>query len=221
VAAGGSEARKLVKTAGEVFDLRKLCVEPCALTQRVEALGILHAAATGSGVVWPALQILVLQLEELRKRLVASAIGSYKDKWFDEKGVIKSGTVMMAALFTDPKLYDGLGDILYAFEQCVLKIRNEAVVEGMGSIVNTMHADPRRGLSADAYVKEAFIHVNGPMIDKADGLVKEALDIHFGDKPWHFTQRSAVGMRKSPFSIQSEVISRLKAMVGALPFMEG
>ena len=69
-------------------------------------------------------------------------------------------------------------------------------------------------------MKEAFIHVNGPMIDKADALVKEALDIHFGDKPWHFTQRSAVGSR-SAWSVQSAVISRLKAMVGALPFMEG
>ena len=75
---------------------------------------------------------------------------------------------------------------------------NEAVVEGMGSIVN-LHADGRRGLNAQAYVQEAFIHVNGPMIDKADGLVTEALDIHFGDKPWHFTQRSAVGL-SSAFS---------------------
>jgi hypothetical protein len=31
-----------------------------------------------------------LQSEELRKRLVASAIGPYKDKWFDEKGVRSS-----------------------------------------------------------------------------------------------------------------------------------
>jgi hypothetical protein len=108
----------------------------------------------------------------------------------------------------------------------VLKIRKEAVVvEGMGSIVN-MHADPRRGLSANAYVKEAFIHVNGPMtIDKADALVKEALDIHhFGDKPWHFTQRSALGSRPKCLERPKRghyVISRLKAMVGALPFMEG
>ena len=51
----------------EVFDLRKLCMmEPCVLTERVEALGApRHAAATGSGGVewWPALHVLVLQLE--------------------------------------------------------------------------------------------------------------------------------------------------------------
>jgi len=124
----------------------------------------------------------------------------------------------MAALFTDGALSDGLGDILYAFEQCALKIRNEAVVEGMGSIVN-LHADGRRGLNAQAYVQEAFIHVNGPMIDKADGLVTEALDIHFGNKPWHFTQRSPMGLNGA-FTIESEVISRLKAMKSKLPFME-
>ena len=39
----------------------------------------------------------------------------------------QTGTVIMAALFTDSKLKEGLGDILYAFEQCVLKICNEAV----------------------------------------------------------------------------------------------
>jgi hypothetical protein len=217
VAAGGIEARKLVETAGNVFDLRKLCVEPCLLTDRVEALGILHAAATDSGVEWPALVVLVPQLEELRVRLVAGASGPYRKEWFDEKGAVHSGTVMMAAIFTDGKLYDGLGDILYVFEQCVLKIRNEAVVEGMGSIVN-LHANGRRGLSADAYVQEAFIHVNGPMIDKADGLVKEALDIHFKDKPWHFTQRSACGLG-SAYSVESEVMGRLKAMKSKLPFM--
>ena len=218
VAAGGIEARRLVETAGKAFDLRKLCVEPCVLSERMEALGALHAVATDSGVEWPPLPNLLVQLEELRTRLVAAASGPYKKEWFDENGAIKSGTVMMKAIWTDSELNVGLGDILYAFEQCALKIRNEAVVEGMGSIVN-LHADGRRGLSSDAYVQEAFIHVNGPMIDKVDGLVKEALDRHFKGKPWHFMQRSARGLA-SAFSIESEVIGRLKAMKSKLPFMD-
>ena len=98
-------------------------------------------------------------------------------------------------------------------------MRNEAVVEGMGSIVN-MHADGRRGLSAEAYVQEAFIHhVNGPMIDKAeDGLVKEALDLYFGGRGTSRMQRSVCGM-SSAFSVESEVMS-LKAMNSKFPFME-
>ena len=67
--------------------------------------------------------------------------------------------------------------------------------------------------------QEAFIHVNGPMVDKADGLIKEALDLNFGNKPWHFTQRSLGGVR-SEYSLESEVISRLKEMKSKLPFME-
>ena len=66
-AAGGLEARKkVVETAGQVFDLRKLCVEPCELLNRVEALRSLHAAATDSGVEWPSLPILELQLAGAR-----------------------------------------------------------------------------------------------------------------------------------------------------------
>ena len=56
--------------------------------------------------------VLQLQLEELRTRLVAAANGAYKKEWFDDNGAIKSGTVMMKAIWTDSELNDGLGDIL-------------------------------------------------------------------------------------------------------------
>lgn len=41
-------------------------------------------------------------------------------------------------------------NILWLFEHCALKIRNEAVVEGMGSIVNLHAYPPRRHLSSAA-----------------------------------------------------------------------
>ena len=137
--------------------------------------------------------------------------------WFDPGGAIRSGTVIMKSLFTEVELFAGIGDILSVFEQCALKICNEAVVEGMGSIV-TMHADARRGLEAGAYEKEAFIHFNGPPLDKADGIIKEALTIHFKGPEWHFRQTSAVG-QKSLFSVESEVMRRHKAVPSKLPFL--
>ena len=217
IISGGLEARKLVEKMGACFDLRKLAVEPCTLTGRVEALHAVHAAASAGGVVLPPLSVLEAQLERLRSRLVAGASGDYKETWFDASGAVKSGTVIMKSLYMDSDLHAGLGDIMYVFEHCALKTRNEAVVEGIGSIVN-MHADGRRGLSAEAYEKEAFIHFNGPPLPKADGIIKEALDIHFEGKPWHFKKDSAEALAK--FSgTQSLVLNRHKQETCKLPCM--
>lgn len=71
----------------------------------------------------------------------------------------------MKAVFTDKQFYSGVGGILSLIEQCVLKTHNEAVVEGMGSIVHR-HADPQRHLSLEAYNMEGFIDYNGPPVLK-------------------------------------------------------
>ena len=51
------------------------------------------------------------------------------------------------------------------------------------------------------------MHYNGPPLPKADGIIKAALDIHFGGKPWHFTQTSREGQR-SAFSLEGLVMRR-------------
>lgn len=204
------------------------------MTDHLEALRAVHAAASESesdsdseaGVDMPPLETLEGQLEELRSRLaVATGSGGdrdYRDSeaWSSAEGPIKSGAVIMKPLFTDKKLYEGLGDILFLFQHCALKTRNEAVVEGMGSIVS-MHADPRRGLSAEAYEKEAFIHYNGPTLSSADGrarIIKEALDIHFIKGTSHFTKESDRALSKSTGST-SKVIQRHKEMKSKLPYL--
>ena len=173
VTVGHKEARTLLEKMGACFDLRALCVEPCSLTDRVDALRFVHAAAVAAGAEPAPLATLEPELEELRKRLVAAGRGSYKGRWFDKDGVViparkggaPSGVVIMEALFTEPDLYLNLGGILALFEQSVLKTRNEAVVEGMGSIVS-YHADPQRHLSLDMYNMEGFVDYNGPPLQK-------------------------------------------------------
>jgi hypothetical protein len=122
-------------------------------------------------------------------------------------------------LFTQKELSNNLGDVLYVFPACALKTRNEAVVEGIGSVVN-MHASSRRGMSAEMYEHEAFIHFNGPPLARADGLIKAALNDHFDGKPWHFNHTSVAGQR-STNSMQggSKVLRRHKGDVGKLPFL--
>jgi hypothetical protein len=192
--------------AGTTFDLRRLCMmESEPPPERVAALRVIHALATASGSDVP---LLVVELEEeyseLGRRLFAAAQGPFKRLWFDDR----QGRA--ASLFTDSALYTGLGGVLSVFDQCALKICNEAVVEGMGSIVN-MHADRRRGLSAQKYAsEESFVHYNGPPLPKADGIIKAALDIHFGGKPWLFTQTSREGQR-SAFSLEGQVMRRHSA----------
>ena len=218
---GGKEARALVELMGDCLDLRKLCVEPCPLVGREGALRDIYAAATGAGVDLAPLTVLTAQLETLRLRLVAAADGDFKKRWFHGDGglgCIKSGTVIMKSVFTDRKLHSDIGDILYLFQHCALKTRNEVVVEGIGSIVN-MHADGRRGLSANGYEKEAFIHYNGPPLAKADGIIRGALDIHFEGKKWHFEKDSYEAQRRFLGSV-SQVIERHKDNLGKLPFSE-
>ena len=46
---------------------------------------------------------------------------------------------------------------MWVFEHCVLKTRCEAVVEGMGSVVN-LHANGRRGLTAVGEDRDGGLH---------------------------------------------------------------
>eukprot|EP00918_Siedleckia_nematoides_P070622 GHVU01154254.1.p1 GENE.GHVU01154254.1~~GHVU01154254.1.p1 ORF type:complete len:211 (+),score=29.79 GHVU01154254.1:683-1315(+) len=169
----GQEARQLVELMSKVFDLRKLCVDPCPLTERHSALDRIHALASASGTSMPALSVLRLQLEILRARLVdASRTSDYKKRWMKlgEDGVIekvRSGVHIMKDLFTRRELYEDIGDILYLFEQCVLKTCNESVLESMGNVVSN-HASEARSLEVDSSEAEAYVHWNGPPLHLAD-----------------------------------------------------
>ena len=87
----------------------------------------------------------------------------------------------MKFLLLNPSFREGTCDWLFLFEHCALKTMNEAVVEGMGSIVDR-HAQGQRGLSQDALVMESFIEWNGPKPHLSEHVLKEALDHHFRKK---------------------------------------
>ena len=152
VISGHKESYGLIEAAGRCFDLRRLCMssEPGG---EAAALEEILAAADEGGVVFDVRsgrEPLLAQLETLRVRLsTAAKIYPYSERWFvtkegtDEKSVV-SGTIIMKDLFTVSELRRDLEDILYVFNHLILKIVNEAVVEGMGSIVS-MHGDKLRG----------------------------------------------------------------------------
>eukprot|EP00918_Siedleckia_nematoides_P087287 GHVU01192002.1.p2 GENE.GHVU01192002.1~~GHVU01192002.1.p2 ORF type:complete len:126 (+),score=18.99 GHVU01192002.1:1066-1443(+) len=123
----------------------------------------------------------------------------------------------MRDLFTQPDLYDGLGDMLYVFEQCAINIRNEDVVEGMCSVLSA-HADESRGQDPEAAEAEAFVHWNGPALVKADKVIEKALNLHFPVGGWHFSHVSTEG-QQSPYSSESQVVRRHKRAASRLPFL--
>eukprot|EP00918_Siedleckia_nematoides_P018042 GHVU01038609.1.p1 GENE.GHVU01038609.1~~GHVU01038609.1.p1 ORF type:complete len:386 (+),score=44.12 GHVU01038609.1:1559-2716(+) len=221
----GRNARKLTEAMGKCLDLRQLCQGSLDLVAANQALEYIHGAAVRSGAWMPALEVLQRQLEDLMVRLTDAATTEiYRDRWFkDEQGgagaVVQPGTVVMRDLFTHSTLYQGLESILYVFERCAVKGRNEAVVEGMTSVL-ARHTDTKRCLSPEAATAEAYIHWNGPPLHAADAIISAALDAYFGEgNSWHFAHTSYGGLH-GLFSGTSQVLQRIRAeQPGRLSFL--
>lgn len=67
------------------------------------------------------------------------------------------------------------------YVHCALKICNEAVVEGFGSVVQR-HATGVRGLCFNVYARESRVAYNAPHPAKSDSLIAEALQDYFDQK---------------------------------------
>ena len=80
-------------------------------------------------VLWKQWQKLQAKLEEAAKR------PPYAARWKDA-----GGTVIMRDVFTQLELYQGCHDFLYLYQMMATKTRNEAVVEGMGSVWDKVNA---------------------------------------------------------------------------------
>ena len=114
----------------------------------------------------------------------------------------------MKDLFTVPQLRRDLEDILYVFNHLILKIVNEAVVEGMGSMMS-MHGDKSRGrLRQELTEIEALVHYNFPPLSHpgTEAIIREALNHRFNGGDWHFTQ--TYRPQATLYSSRSKVLRR-------------
>ena len=171
------------------FDLRQLCLSPSKLSNEHECLRKLYDWAVTVGKVrLPEWSEICRQHELMKQRLVTAYSEEKWHKVFDASmhDTIFYGVHIMKVIFTDARFYVGCHDWLYLFNHCVLKIVNEAVVEGMGSVVDS-HAIGKRGLSHDRYVKESIIDWNGPQSHECEGFLTAALNKHFKGEDWNFT----------------------------------
>ena len=89
----------------------------------------------------------------------------------------------------------------------------ESVLESLVSKFEN-HFDERRNMGEDSAAEEFEIAVNGPNIANCDAIVKEAMELHWNKKPWHFYKTSVV----EKLYTDSTVLKRLKTS-SHLPFM--
>ena len=103
----------------------------------------------------------------------------------DEKRKV-SVIKVLHGICKDKKLYQDKKEFLSFALKLLCKIPNESVVECIGSIAE-LHTKPQRNCNFRRYETELMIDWNGPNLSKAEALLINSLDRHFGSrKKWHF-----------------------------------
>ena len=89
------------------------------------------------------------------------------------------------------EMHADISDTLHLLAGAMLRTANEAPAESMGNIIKYHFF--RRNVNFEAAAQEAFLHWNGPSSIHADGLIRDALNLHFGRDSWHFHRSSFAG----------------------------
>ena len=98
--------------------------------------------------------------------------------WHDKHGMVNvSGVVIQREVMTNKKFWYGVGPFLHMYQMCVLKTSNEAVIEGMGSMVSK-HATGSRGLEFEEYAFESIVHWNLPAQGRCSNFLRDSLEMH-------------------------------------------
>ena len=124
-------------------------------------------------------------------------------------------------LKSDKKLYEEVEVIMHCFSVAAVKLSVESSVESLVSRYEK-HFDKTRQLTEEHAKEEMIIAENGPILVRADPLIKRALDSHFKEHNnqqhgrWHFTMSENIKTHIQ----ESKVIKKLKNERSKLPFME-
>ena len=232
-------SRATVKLGAEAFDLRKLIEDPCPLDSRYEALDKIYVIFAENGNdLCSSFEKLEEQYKILESRLRVAATklpfcgrrtaednSDDSDSWFNADGAVKSGTFIFRSLIKTKELHADVEDVVYLLVHMALKAKNEAYVEGLAGMLDR-HAGGKRGIKAEEYDKEAFIHANAPPLHLADPLIHDSIDRFFTTtggliKPWHFKHTSVQKNKKILVNVdESAVMKRLKSKRPRLSFTQ-
>ena len=131
----------------------------------------------------------------MRQKLVAaSSQPSLRYTSYTQNSNFTSAVQLQADVFTTSSLCEGCQAWLHLHSHMVMKTANESVVESMGSLLDR-HSDPHRHLDSISSSQEAFIHWNGPAIQKSRQFLIDSLHERFGGGPckWHFVAKGMIG----------------------------
>ena len=110
---------------------------------------------------------------------------------------------------------------MHCFSVAAVKLSVESSVESLVSRYEK-HFDKTRQLTEEHAKEEMIIAENGPILVRADPLIKRALDSHFKEHNsqqhgrWHFTMSENITTHIQ----ESKVIKKLRNERSKLPFME-
>ena len=130
------------------------------------------------GEVWGALCKLAGRLHSDVSSFYKSATNpKSRHEFHNDDFSVVSGTVIQKVVHTRTKYSADIAPFLHLYQLCVLKIANEAVVEGMCSIVDR-HAEGQRGLHMEHYKWEGIVHWMMPAQDKCEQFLKDSLEMY-------------------------------------------
>jgi hypothetical protein len=118
------------------------------------------------------LEVLAMRLhKEVTDFYEGAASSTARHKWDDVCGRISvSGVDIQRRVMTKRKWYDGASAFLFIYMMVVLRIANEAVVEGMCGCVDK-HAIGQRGLRFEMYACESIVHFNMHAQSHSDSFI--------------------------------------------------
>ena len=108
-------------------------------------------------------------------------------------------------------LYSGIEFIMQATAVACIKLSVESIAESYISIYN-LHNSDIRPINDENAEDEMTVHLNGPVLGEADGILKAALDKHFKGGPWHFTIQNNI------FRTSGQTVQNILSRKSKLPF---
>ena len=138
-----------------------------------------------------------------------------------EKRELHSRCLIKDFLSSTLKLYDGIELTVHIICVASVKLSVESVVESLVSRYET-HFRKGRQLSEEHSMEEMTIAENGPILVRADSVLKHAMDTYwkivFEDGKWHFTRTSA--RINTYLSSHGMTISKLLKEKSKFPFQD-
>ena len=152
-------------------------------------------------------------------KLFVARLGKITSKYTTKELKELDTRILIKEFFDEKnKLYLDIEMVLQAMAVASVKHSCESILESFVSKFEN-HFDERRNVDEVTATEEFEISVNGPKLAHSEAVVREAMDLHWGGKSWHFFRTSKLDMLVN-LSGMSSTIKRLNSEKNMLPIMD-